>query len=54
MEDPPIIDFTVPITQTYLNHMKQKGIAMDTGATDEVKCVGVNKIHNTYALYSCV
>ncbi|XP_048759967.1 nucleolar protein 4-like isoform X2 [Ostrea edulis] len=35
MEDPPIIDFTVPITQTYLNHMKQKGIAMDTGATDE-------------------
>eukprot|EP00105_Crassostrea_gigas_P024098 XP_011444231.1 PREDICTED: nucleolar protein 4 isoform X3 [Crassostrea gigas] len=35
IEDPPIIDFSVPITQTYLNHMKQKGMAMDTGVTDE-------------------
>lgn len=35
IEDPPIIDFSVPITQTYLNHMKQKGMAMDIGITDE-------------------
>lgn len=41
IEDPPIIDFSVPITQTYLNHMKQKGMAMDTGVTDEV----IHKIH---------
>ncbi|GAB1599983.1 hypothetical protein Ahia01_000275800, partial [Argonauta hians] len=24
-DDPPIIDFSVPITQTYLNHMRNKG-----------------------------
>ncbi|XP_062574974.1 nucleolar protein 4-like isoform X2 [Saccostrea cucullata] len=35
IEDPPIIDFSVPITQTYLNHMKQKSIMNDVGATDE-------------------
>lgn len=43
IEDPPIIDFSVPITQTYLNHMKQKGMAMDTGVTDEV-------IHKIYKI----
>ena len=36
IEDPPIIDFSLPITQTYLNHMKQRGLIVDTGGTDEV------------------
>ncbi|XP_078317120.1 nucleolar protein 4-like isoform X2 [Crassostrea virginica] len=35
IEDPPIIDFSLPITQTYLNHMKQRGLIVDTGGTDE-------------------
>ena len=27
--DPPIIDFSLPITTTYLNHMREKGYSKD-------------------------
>nr|KAG5711770.1 hypothetical protein BaRGS_023534 [Batillaria attramentaria] len=34
-DDPPIIDFSVPITQTYLNHMRSKGYMSDYSCHDE-------------------
>ncbi|PVD23374.1 hypothetical protein C0Q70_16642 [Pomacea canaliculata] len=35
-DDPPIIDFSVPITQTYLNHMRNKGYMSDYSCHEEV------------------
>ena len=35
--DPPIIDFSVPITQTYLNHMRQRGYISPQDGYDEVR-----------------
>ncbi|XP_046357892.1 nucleolar protein 4-like isoform X1 [Haliotis rufescens] len=34
-DDPPMIDFSLPITQTYLNHMRNKGYASDFSCHDE-------------------
>ena len=38
--DPPIIDFSVPITQTILNHMR-KGYMSDYSCHDEVSSLDV-------------
>ncbi|KAK3091901.1 hypothetical protein FSP39_023561 [Pinctada imbricata] len=35
VDDPPIIDFSVPITQTYLNHMRQRGFLQPKDGFDE-------------------
>ncbi|KAJ8306648.1 hypothetical protein KUTeg_017193 [Tegillarca granosa] len=33
---PPVIDFSVPITQTYLNHMRNRGFVPEFSYNDEV------------------
>ena len=36
IDDPPIIDFSLPITQTYLNHMRNRGYYSDYSGQEEV------------------